>query len=356
MAPIRFSAALVNALAREALRQAAASIPELDLSVASSTASSAAARAGKAPLDAIIIDMSISDAESVVAQMAAGPDRSKLLLVSADPSATTKSFPVRTAQVLPQSNDPEDMAAILIERLLMLHPDRQAKARPTPNGRSAPNGQSSPNGRVMETTPAKKVSSGFKRREILLVGCSTGGPEALATFIGGLPKRFPVPVVVVQHMPPDFTRLLADRLDKSCALHVQEVNGTVKAKPGEVWIAPGHSHVKIASATGQIELDDGPEENNCRPAVDVLFRSAAATYGRRAVGVVLTGMGDDGARGGKTLADTGAYIVAQDEATSVVWGMPGAITRLGAVDAVLPLSEISGHVCEQFRAPVGAGA
>jgi len=280
----------------------------------------------------------------VVAAAACGPERSKLLLISSDPKATASTYSVRSSQVIPQSNDADDMASIIVERLLSLLPDRRANTR-LPTGSSA----------APEPANTPKPSSGFKRREILLIGCSTGGPEALATVIGGLPARFPVPVVIVQHMPPDFTRLLAERLDKTSPLQIREVTGPVKAKAGEVWIAPGHAHVKVASTTGQLELDDGPEENNCKPAVDVLFRSAAATYGRRAVGVVLTGMGDDGARGGKILSDSGAYLVAQDEATSVVWGMPGAITRVGAVDAVLPLDQIASHVCQQFRAPIGAG-
>lgn len=157
-------------------------------------------------------------------------------------------------------------------------------------------------------------------------------------------------------MPPDFTRLLAERLDRTTALNVQEVTGPTTARAGEVWIAPGDRHVKLTGPAGQIDLDDGPEENNCKPAVDVLFRSAATTYGRRAIGVVLTGMGDDGCRGGKHLADAGAYMIAQEEASSVVWGMPGAIAKAGLVDAVLPLSDVADGIHQQFLVPAGVSS
>ena len=340
MAAFRVSAALSHALAREALRQAATSIEAIDLVVASSTARSAAGRTGTQPVDAIVIDMSIADADAVVAELSSGPDRSKLLAISDNPQAVTRRHSLRSSQVIPASKDAEDQAAIVVERLLALIPKDRA---PEPT-------------RQATTSPANN-GGGFKRREIVVLGCSTGGPEALAVVLGALPARFPVPIVVVQHMPPDFTKLLAERLDKSCALRVNEVVGPVKAKAGEVWIAPGHSHIKLTNTAGQIELDDGPEENNCKPAVDVLFRSATATYGRRAVGVILTGMGDDGARGGKLLADSGAYMIAQDEATSVVWGMPGAATRAGIVDMVVPLQGVANEISQQFRSvPVGASA
>lgn len=336
MSIFRFSAALSHALAREALRQAAAIDPTIELAIASSTASSAASRSARQPLDAIVIDDGLPDAAAFIDGLASS-ERAKLILVSTDPSVTAKRYSIRSTQIVTAVPATEDVAKAILARI------QQMNAGNKPTSPSA----------VKTAAPA----AGFKRREIVVLGCSTGGPEALAVVLGGLPARFPVPIVVVQHMPPDFTRMLADRLDKTCALSVQEVTGSVKAKPGEVWIAPGHSHIKLTNTAGQIELDDGPEENNCKPAVDVLFRSAAATYGRRAVGVVLTGMGDDGARGGKLLSDSGAYMIAQDEATSVVWGMPGAAVRAGIVDAVLPLQGVAAEISQQFRTvPAGANA
>lgn len=338
MPTLRFGAALSHALGREALRQVAAHKRDLELVIASSTAASVVARGSKQPLDAIIIEMTIPDAEKVVGQIASGPDRARLLVVSTTPRDIVSRFGLRSAQVIRPESNVDDLATVLVERMMDLVVSNAPATAAAPTTQQAKPG-------------------GFKRREIVVLGCSTGGPEALAVVLGALPARFPVPIVIVQHMPPDFTRLLADRLDKSTQLAVNEVTGPVKARPGEVWIAPGHRHIKLVGTAGQIELDDGPEENNCKPAVDVLFRSAADTYGRRAVGVVLTGMGDDGAKGGKQLAQSGAYMIAQDEATSVVWGMPGALKRAGATNIVLPLESIAAEMAQQFRTvPVGATA
>lgn len=330
-----FSAALSSALAREALRQAAATDISIELAIATSTAGSAVTRSARKPLGAIVIDDSLADAHDVMTNIAKGPDKAKLLVVSNDPLGIARKYSIRNTQVIPANGSDEAVAEAIVARIKSLAPSSHSP-RPEAQRNTAP-------------------APGFKRREIVVLGCSTGGPEALAVVLGALPARFPVPIVVVQHMPPDFTRLLADRLDKSCALNVKEVTGPVQAKSGEVWIAPGHRHIKLANTSAKIELDDGPEENNCKPAVDVLFRSAASTYGRRAVGVVLTGMGDDGCRGGKLLSQSGAHMIAQDEATSVVWGMPGAAVRAGIVDSVLPLKEVAAEISQQFR-PVTAGA
>lgn len=339
MSTFRFGAALSHALGREALRQVAAKKSNLELVVASSTAAGVVSRGSKNPLDAMIIEMTIPDAEKVVGQLANGPHRGRLLIISATPRDIVSRFGLRSAQVIKPQSNADELATLLVDKMMEL---------------VAPNASTS-----VAAAPATSLAkpASFKRREIVVLGCSTGGPEALAVVLGALPARFPVPIVVVQHMPPDFTRLLADRLDRSTQLSVNEVTSSVKARPGEVWIAPGHQHIKLVGTSGQIELDDGPEENNCKPAVDVLFRSAAETYGRRAVGVVLTGMGDDGARGGKQLAQTGAYMIAQDEASSVVWGMPGALNRAGAADIVVPLESVATEMSQQFRAvPVGASA
>lgn len=334
MAVFVFCAALSTALAREALRQAAEPDASIELAVASSTAGSAVSRGSRKPLDAIVIDDSLPDARDVITKLASGPYKGKLLVVSGDPLGAARKYAIRNTQVIPARGTDQVVAEAIVARLKLLVPATRA-----------PSAQAS---------TSAVPSGGFKRREIVVLGCSTGGPEALAVVLGALPARFPVPIVVVQHMPPDFTRLLADRLNKSCALSVNEVTGPVKAKPGEVWIAPGHQHIKLADTAGHIELDDGPEENNCKPAVDVLFRSAASTYGRRSVGVVLTGMGDDGCRGGKLLSQSGAYMIAQDEATSVVWGMPGAAVRAGIVDSVHPLQGVAAVISQQFR-PATAG-
>ncbi len=179
--------------------------------------------------------------------------------------------------------------------------------------------------------------------EILAIGSSTGGPNALAEVLPHLPADFPVPVVVVQHMPPLFTRLLADRLNSQSELAVREAEGGRTLEPGQVWIAPGDYHMTVErKGPGVVvNLNQDPAENSCRPAVDVLFRSVAETYGPGVLGVVMTGMGTDGARGAARIREAGGEILVQDQASSVVWGMPGAVVSAGAADKICPLAEIS---------------
>ena len=178
---------------------------------------------------------------------------------------------------------------------------------------------------------------------VLAIGVSTGGPQALATLLPRIPADFPLPVLIVQHMPPTFTRLLAERLCAAGSLRVEEAADGVPLQPGRVFVAAGDHHLRVRS-TGPnsfvTALDQGPHENSCRPSVDVLFRSLAENYGGDVLYVVLTGMGQDGLRGAEKLKAAGAFGIAQDEASSVVWGMPGAVARAGLADRVLPLNEI----------------
>jgi two-component system chemotaxis response regulator CheB len=175
------------------------------------------------------------------------------------------------------------------------------------------------------------------------IGVSTGGPQALAQLIPRLPGNLPVPVLVVQHMPPTFTRFLAERLHACSSVCVQEAESGMEVKAGSVIIARGDHHLRVLRrGSGFVtELTQDPPENFCRPAVDVLFRSMAATYGGETLSVVLTGMGEDGLRGTKVLKAAGGYSLAQDQATSVVWGMPGAVVQAGLADQVLPLSLVA---------------
>lgn len=179
--------------------------------------------------------------------------------------------------------------------------------------------------------------------ELLAIGVSTGGPNALSALLPSLPGAFPVPIVVVQHMPPVFTRLLAERLQARCALRVREAQQGEALRAGEVLVAPGDWHLTVAR-TGDVlraRLHQEQPENSCRPAVDVLFRGAAAAAGPGVLGLVLTGMGHDGLRGARDIRDAGGQIVVQDQATSVVWGMPGAVAEAGLADRILPLEEIA---------------
>jgi len=187
------------------------------------------------------------------------------------------------------------------------------------------------------------------RRQIVAIGVSTGGPTALMKLLPALPRDFPLPIVIVQHMPPIFTRQMAERLAAESALEVVEASAGMKVERGRVLIAPGDFHMRLQRA-GQdtvVVLDQGERENSCRPAVDVLFRSVAALYGGQVLGIMLTGMGQDGLRGTEALKAKGAYIMAQDRATSVVWSMPGAVAEAGLANAVLPLDELAPAMLRQ---------
>ncbi|MGY1601495.1 protein-glutamate methylesterase/protein-glutamine glutaminase [Geodermatophilus sp. SYSU D00815] len=189
---------------------------------------------------------------------------------------------------------------------------------------------------VPRTGPRRKPA-------VLVIGSSTGGPEALARVLPTLPASLPVPVLLVQHMPPVFTRQFAQRLDRLSALRVVEAVDGTPLQPGTVHLAPGDRHLVVrTSGRGPVTaLTQDPPENFCRPAVDPLFRSAVAAYDGAVLGVVLTGMGSDGRTGAGAIRSAGGTVLAQDQATSVVWGMPGAVTQAGYADEVLPLDRVA---------------
>ena len=181
---------------------------------------------------------------------------------------------------------------------------------------------------------------------VVAIGVSTGGPDALATLLPSLPAGLPVPVVIAQQMPPVFTSLLAARLSAKSAVPVRECQSGELLMPGCVYIAPGDFHMVVENRDGIIRLRThrGDKENFCRPSVDVLFRSVAQAYASRALAIVLTGMGQDGVKGCEVLQAQGARILVQDEATSVVWGMPGLVARAGLADRILPLKQIGAEI------------
>lgn len=186
---------------------------------------------------------------------------------------------------------------------------------------------------------------------VLLIGSSTGGPQALMTLVAGIgPVIDQYPVLITQHMPPTFTTILAEHLARTSGRPAHEAIDGEPVKAGRIYLAPGGRHMRVARPGTHpvIALDDGPQINFCKPAVDPLFMSAVDVWQAGILAVVLTGMGSDGAKGGKTIAAAGGNIIAQDEATSVVWGMPGAVANAGICAAVLPLDQIASKVVRIF--------
>lgn len=254
-------------------------------------------------------------------------------------SAGASDYVPKPANVGSVGRSMEQVREALIPRIKSLVP--RVGVSPHPAGltvaRTAP---------VQLHAPSNPPLGGYR---LLVIGSSTGGPEALSALLHTLPP-LPVPVAVVQHMPPLFTKQFAGRLDRQLPFEVVEAENGVPLRPGTVAIAPGDFHLEVAPhADGlRTRLTQAPAENYCRPAVDVLFRSAVAAVGPAVLGVVLTGMGSDGCKGARVIVEKGGSVLAQDQATSVVWGMPGAVATAGLAERVLPLLELGPEILRRL--------
>jgi two-component system chemotaxis response regulator CheB len=194
------------------------------------------------------------------------------------------------------------------------------------------------------TAPSPLPAEGFPR--VVVIGVSTGGPAALERLLPAFPSDFPLPVLIVQHMPQLFTSLLAERLDAVCRLQVREAVYGDRPEAGVILLARGDWHMEIAGTAARcaLRLRQAALEHHCRPSVDVLFRSAAAAFGKGVVAVVLTGMGSDGLEGCRAVHHAGGKILVQDRQTSAVWGMPGVVAESGIADAILPLDAMTAEI------------
>jgi two-component system chemotaxis response regulator CheB len=222
-----------------------------------------------------------------------------------------------------------DFRRELLEKLKALTASRGRIARPSLH--------------LATTAPQSPVRSIRTRPQCLLIGASTGGPRAVEEVLMGLGSALQkIPVLIVQHMPPMFTGVFADHLRVQVGVRACEPRDGEPLVPGTVFIAPGGRHMRLSAGAGQpvVRLDDGPPVNFCRPAVDVLFRDAASIFGASALAVILTGMGSDGTEGSRLLVRAGAAVLAQDEATSTVWGMPGSVAKAGLAQDILPLEAL----------------
>jgi two-component system chemotaxis response regulator CheB len=202
--------------------------------------------------------------------------------------------------------------------------------------------------RIFKRTPIQQGS--FSGQSLIAIGASTGGTEAIRSFLEVLPPKMP-PILIVQHMPEKFTSSFAKRLNDLCSLNVKEAEDLETVQPNTVYIAPGNHHMAIRNTGGKttIKIYQGELVNRHRPSVNVLFHSVAEVKGKHAIGIIMTGMGDDGATGMLAMYEKGSYTIAQDEGTSVVYGMPNKAVQAGGVCDVLPLSQIPGEVCERIN-------
>jgi two-component system chemotaxis response regulator CheB len=205
---------------------------------------------------------------------------------------------------------------------------------------------------ISVSAPEKKTlvrKSG--RIDVVAIGVSTGGPNALAVVLQKIPRDFPVPVLLVQHMPPLFTKTFAERLDSLCAIEVKEAKGGEFLKPGCAWLAPGDFHLTLKKAPDGIslKLNQDTPENFCRPSVDTTFRSAAEIYQGHCLGVVMTGMGRDGLRGSECIYELGGQVIVQDKESSVVWSMPQAVVNAGLADQIVKLDNLGEEIVNRVK-------
>ncbi len=201
--------------------------------------------------------------------------------------------------------------------------------------------------RAANVAPVRKPSLGDYK--ILAIGASTGGPVALTDVITKLPANFPVPIVIVQHMPENFTKVFSERLDRQSNLAVKEAENGDALKPGHVLVAPGGKQLMFERGGAAVRIIDGDERLNYKPSVDIMFASAANVFDGKLLGLVLTGMGSDGCEGARLIKERGGEIWGQDEATSVVYGMPAAIAKAGLVDNVLPIGKFAEEIKHVFK-------
>jgi two-component system chemotaxis response regulator CheB len=261
--------------------------------------------------------------------------------------ALRKTYPQLPVIVFASRIDQQRIRDELIPRIKMSH------AASTGNARAS---EPEPAGRMR--TSQKPVPRALERRilerrtDVVVIAVSTGGPNALTELLPEFPSDFPVPILIVQHMPSTFTDLLADRLDTICDLKVSQGVANEVVGPGHAWMAPGDFHmiVRREGTLVRIQTHQGPPENSCRPSADVLFRSAVEAYGAHVLAVVLTGMGQDGLRGCERIHEAGGQVIVQDEASSVIWGMPRFVVNAGLADKVLPLR----HLGTEIMRSVGA--
>lgn len=309
-------------------------------------------------IDVVVLDIEMPELDGLAALprlLAAQPDVQVLMassLTQQGASVTMQALRLGAADAIgkPRAGwalpGGVDFRAELVAKVRALGPvARRRRGEPAPEEGAAPTGAPAPIHR--------RAAPSACRPQALVVGASTGGPNALFRLIDLLPRDLDVPVFITQHMPPTFTAILAEHLARHTRRPAHEADNGTLAQGGHVYVAPGGRHMSVIGKPGRARIvvsDDAPE-NFCRPSVNPLMRSAARVYGRGALGIMLTGMGTDGLDGARELVAAGGMMIAQDQTSSVVWGMPGSVVREGLAAEVLPLDEIAGAVARQLELP-----
>ncbi|HEU0072120.1 MAG TPA: chemotaxis response regulator protein-glutamate methylesterase [Alphaproteobacteria bacterium] len=347
-----------SAVIRGLLQRIMATEPAIEVVASASNGQSAINMLRTNDIQVVVLDieMPIMDGLSALPQLLEIDPDLKVIVASTltqrNAEISLKAMELGATDYLPKPTSPREIGADGSFQRELLEKIRSLGARPRlmPRRVPVPAGAAKPALRAPAPPTVKRPVVLRKANPVvpavLAIGSSTGGPQALFTVLRSLPKPLPVPVVITQHMPRLFTSILAQHITRNCSQPCAEgVDGETLQK-GRIYLAPGDRHMLIEMKAGKptIRLSDGPAENFCRPSVDPMFRSLCAAFGSHVLAVILTGMGSDGLNGGKDLIAAGGNLVAQDEASSVVWGMPGAVATNGLCSAVLPINEIAPHI------------
>jgi two-component system chemotaxis response regulator CheB len=328
IAPIRVLLVVFEARARMHMRRLLACIPGVEVAGHARSGTQMADLLQRGGIDAVIVDVLEDAGAATEALAAAGTSAVKMLVLAGEDQTRLPSNALRARiirrpaaleTVFPKSRFCHELQAALS------HKEPAAARKPAAGVTLKPPG-------LMSRSPA-----------LIAIGSSTGGPQALPLVLGPLGGKIRQPIVITQHMPAAFTQLLAEHLGRSTSMPTVQATDCMPLMPGRIHIAPGGRHLRLVRKGDQVvcSLDDGPPENFCKPAVDPMLRSVIEVYGGKALALILTGMGHDGLAGCRALVAAGGTVLAQDEETSVVWGMPGAVAQAGLCQAVLPLSAIA---------------
>jgi two-component system chemotaxis response regulator CheB len=341
--PLRVMVVDDSAVVRGLITRILQADARIEVAASCSNGEMAVAQAARKAMDVIILDieMPVMDGLSALPKLLAANPHTRIIMASTltqrNAAISLRALTLGASDYIAKPttdklNASEDFRRDLIQKVIALG-QRKAPAR----GPAIPKPASRP--------PSLRGGP-IRPPRIIAIGSSTGGPQALLTLLSGLPASVTCPIVIAQHMPATFTAVLAQHLARASGRPCAEAANGMEIKPGSIYLAPGDYHMQIIREGGAYvaQLSQTPPENFCRPSVDPLFRSVAQLFGGESCAVILTGMGSDGCKGALVMATAGAPIIAQDEASSVVWGMPGAVANAGICSAILPLPRIAAHL------------
>lgn len=359
MAPIKVMVVDDSAVIRGLTIRALSAEPEIDVVASLSNGKLAVEKLSREPVDVVVLDieMPVMDGLTALPLILKALPKVRVVMSSTltqrNAEISIKALRAGAADYIPKPSAVSGMSSDDFKNELINKVKSLGRARPPVSAAKKTTIRAASAASVAPAAPAvftKKEPSRF-RPKLLSIGSSTGGPQALFKFVEKLDRGINVPVIVTQHMPATFTRILAEHISKSTEWPCHEGIPGEALEPGIIYLAPGDYHMVIEKKDGtpRIALNQNAPENFCRPAVDPMLRSAVDVFGGRVLTTILTGMGSDGMRGCQTVVESGGTVVAQDEDTSVVWGMPGAVARAGLCSAILPLDEMSDYINKRFR-------